>query len=66
MRRFTSTFYSALIIFGVCTAEVVVGHIIQGRFKAEHISCVPKHFVSNASKCLDVLSDIKDVDWRLM
>lgn len=66
MRRFTSTFYSALIIFGVCTAEIVVGHVVQGRFKAESISCVKKHLVSNASKCLDVLKNVKDVDWRLM
>lgn len=66
MRRFTSTFYSALIIFGVCTAEVVIGHMVQGRFKAECVSCVPKHLVSNASKCLDVLKTVKDVDWRLL
>lgn len=66
MRRFTSTFYSALIIFGMTTAEVVVGHIVQGRFKAERIACVPRHLVSNASKCLDVLKTVKNVDWRLV
>lgn len=65
MRRFTSTFYSALIIFGITTAEVIIGHMVQGRFKAECVSCVPKHLVSNASKCLDVLSKVKNVDWRL-
>lgn len=65
MRRFTSTFYSALIIFGMTTAEIVIGHIVQGKFRAEHIACVHKHSVSNASKCLEVLKEFKNVDWKL-
>lgn len=65
MRKFTSTFTQALIIFGAFTAEVVLGHVVNGRFKAEEIHCVPRHMVSNASKCLSVLSDVKNADWRL-
>lgn len=66
MRRFTSTFYSALVIFGGCTAEVIIGHMVQGKFKAEEIYCVKRYKVGHASGCLNVLKELKDVDWRLL
>jgi hypothetical protein len=65
MRIFTSTFYSALIIFGMTTAEVVIGHLEQGRFKAEEIYCVKRYKVGHASGCLNILKELKNVDWRL-
>lgn len=65
MRRFTSTFYSAMIIFGITTAEVVIGHIVQGKFRAEEIYCVKRYKVGHASGCLNTLKELKNVDWKL-
>jgi len=65
MRIFTATFCSALIIFGAVTAEVIIGHIEQGKFKAEEVYCIKKHQVSNAFRCIELLKSIKNTDWRL-